>query len=81
MGNGIGDIGAQHFADGLRRNITLTTLDLSCNQIGDIGAQHLADGLRHNTTLTTLEIWWYMVEAKAKDIIGEFLERNRNRGQ
>ncbi|CAF0757479.1 unnamed protein product [Adineta steineri] len=49
-------VGAQHLADVLQHNTTLTTLDFQWNGIGDVGAQHLANVLKHNSTLTTLNL-------------------------
>ena len=50
-GNQIGDLGAQHLAQALQFNFSLTTLGLGVrwgegNQIGKIGTQYLADRTR-----------------------------------
>ncbi|CAF4410400.1 unnamed protein product, partial [Rotaria magnacalcarata] len=47
----IGDKGAEHIADALRENKTLTTLDLQQNCIGCLGASHIANALRINTVI------------------------------
>ncbi|CAF0730448.1 unnamed protein product [Adineta steineri] len=47
-------VGAQHLADALQNNTTLTEMNLSSSQIKDVGVQHLADALRTNTVLRTL---------------------------
>ncbi|CAF4454180.1 unnamed protein product, partial [Rotaria magnacalcarata] len=52
--NAIGDIGAQHFADALRINNTLTSLGLQANRIQDKGALSLVDTLATNKVITTI---------------------------
>ncbi|CAF4821771.1 unnamed protein product [Rotaria sp. Silwood1] len=54
--NKITDKGAQHLADALKTNKTLTTLSLQNNGIGDIGAEFLANALSYSSTLTTLDL-------------------------
>ncbi|CAF3354517.1 unnamed protein product [Rotaria socialis] len=55
-GHCIGVDGAKRFADILRINKTIITLDLICAEINEEGAKHLAFPLLDNTTLTTLDL-------------------------
>ncbi len=55
--NGISDVGAQHLAEMLKTNQTITRLWLFHNEIGDRGVQALADVLAHeNKSLQWLDL-------------------------
>lgn len=52
----IGPRGAQQLADALRRNRSLTELDLRENNIGPLGMKRIADALAENDTLRALHL-------------------------
>ncbi|CAF1669056.1 unnamed protein product [Adineta ricciae] len=74
--NGIRAQGAQHIANALRTNTTLTTLHLDENEIGAQGAQRIADALRTNTTLTNLNLSGNRIGAGGTQHIADALRTN-----
>lgn len=55
--NDLKDAGAQHVANMLKKNTTLTLLDLSYNEIGDAGLRCICNALEVNNTLLYLNLW------------------------
>lgn len=67
---------AEHFAEVLKKNSTLTTLCLLDCNIGNVGTEALAGALKDNKTLITLDLWRNNVgDAGAQDLI-EALKTN-----
>ncbi|CAF1077756.1 unnamed protein product [Adineta ricciae] len=54
--NSIEDEGAQHFANALKSNQTLTSLSISRNLVSSQGANYLLDVLKENQTFTYLNL-------------------------
>jgi len=79
LGNFIGDDGARAFADMLRRNTTLRSLDFLHNQIGQVGVNHLRAAMRLNHTLTSLQLTQFgkVHNEVAREEIKSALARNR----
>ncbi|CAF4127880.1 unnamed protein product, partial [Adineta steineri] len=73
-----GDKGAQHIANALRNNTTITILYLDQNQtkIGDKGAHYLADALRHNTALQMLSLYDDQIGDKGAQHLADALRSN-----
>jgi hypothetical protein len=67
LDDSIGADGAQHIADALKVNTSLTTLILSFNRI--CSAKHLADALRVNATLTRLDLRHNALTGSSKGLI------------
>ncbi|KAJ3336471.1 hypothetical protein HDU93_002793, partial [Gonapodya sp. JEL0774] len=54
--NSIGEAGATAFAEVLKTNSTLTSLNLYSNCIGEAGARALAEALKTNSSLMSLDV-------------------------
>ena len=75
---------AESYANALRSNTSLTSLDLSYCEISNVGIKHIADAMKYNTTLTALKLGDYYMEFFDEDPsddllkkINSFLEGNR----
>jgi Ran GTPase-activating protein (RanGAP) involved in mRNA processing and transport len=77
--NSITDKGAQYIAQLLRKNRTLTRLDLSFNEIGDRGVRRLSAALgESNTTLIQLNLSWNKsISESSVDSLAEMIEHHR----
>jgi hypothetical protein len=77
--NSITDKGAQYIAQLLRKNRTLTRLDLSFNEIGDRGMRRLSAALgESNTTLIQLNLSWNKsISESSVDSLAEMIEHHR----
>ncbi|KAI8599884.1 hypothetical protein EDD21DRAFT_432081 [Dissophora ornata] len=64
------------FANSLKTNTTLTTLDLRGNSIGNEGALALSEALKTNTTLTTLNLWMNSIGKEGALALSETLKTN-----
>ncbi|CAF2646263.1 unnamed protein product [Rotaria sp. Silwood2] len=78
--NGITDKGAEHLADMLKTNRTITWLALAGNQIGDRGVQLLANTLAHqNSSLLVLSLHVNKSISDASiDVIIYMLQHNKS---
>ena len=65
------------FAEALKRNTTLTTLDLSCNKAGDWMIAMIAEALKINSTLTTLNFSYNDVGYDGAKAIAEAVKINK----
>ncbi len=55
-GNGLESEGGEAIAKALKRNQTLTTLDLGDNHLGDVASTKIAEALKGTTSLTSLQM-------------------------
>ena len=74
--NKIGDAGAVSFADALKLNRTLITLNLEYNLIGDVGIKTLSIALRQNCSLVVLDCEENKFRAENSRGISEQLNHN-----
>ena len=75
-GHEFGDEGANLFAEALKRNATLTTLNIGQNKISSQGVRLLAKVLKTNRTLTTLVLVNNHIGDKGANHLAEVLQVN-----
>ncbi|CAF4541930.1 unnamed protein product, partial [Didymodactylos carnosus] len=68
---------AQVWAEALKVNKILTTLDLGWNQISDGGGEALAEALKVNKTLTTLDLGGNQISARGGEALAKTLKVNK----
>ena len=75
-GNNIGAAGAEYIFDALKKNTSLTSLDLGGNNIGAAGAKYIFYALKENTSLTTLYLRDNNIGAAGAKYIADALKEN-----
>jgi hypothetical protein len=74
--NGNGAEGASALADALKRNTSLTTIDLWKKAIGAEGASTLADALKVNTSVTTIGLAYNAIGSEGASALADALKVN-----
>jgi len=72
----IGDAEVEIFAEGLKENIKVTDLYLTCNNIGPVGAKSLFGIFPFNITLTLIHLYNNKIGDEGAKAVSEALKRN-----
>jgi Ran GTPase-activating protein (RanGAP) involved in mRNA processing and transport len=76
--NDIGDQGAERIADALKRNKSISTIDLGGNNISAKGTSDIASALKENSTITTLEFSYNPIGPAGAKVLAETLKFHGN---
>ncbi|CAK9048949.1 unnamed protein product [Durusdinium trenchii] len=73
----IGNLGAQALGEVLKKNDTITHLNVQSNDLGPLGIEVLAEALRHNSTLRVLSLRQNHIGDVGVQALAEALSQNR----